>query len=91
MDADEIITNLKTTTYKFAYATKIRKEVQKLDRTDLYLLRADLKRHLKRQENSDLTKSLNHIVNALTQLSFSLDFESGNLSLKDDSYYREGV
>ena len=87
MDAEEIIENLKATAYKFAYASKIKKELHTLDSVDMRLLKVEIKRQLKKPENSDVNRSLRYLVEALNELSFNLDFDNDNLSSVDEGYY----
>jgi hypothetical protein len=62
MKANEIVEKLKTSTYKFTTASKIRDEVKKLDEEVCDYLFMELRREIGNPHNSDIVKPLREIL-----------------------------
>jgi len=62
MTASEIVQKLKTTPYKFTFASKMRDEVKKMTDDDSDFLIMELRREMAKPENREILTSLREII-----------------------------
>ena len=62
MRAQDIVQKLKTSSYKFTTASKIRDEVRKLEDDECEFLLMELRRELSNRHNADIEKPLREIL-----------------------------
>jgi hypothetical protein len=66
MEPQIIIRNLRDTPSKFSYANHIKREAKKLEFSELNRLKAELRLHMERPENSHVVKLIDDIILSLS-------------------------